>query len=231
MIYAFKNQTLDDHVRGMLDYWEKIKHRYLNCIIRALKAYSLELSPEEADEFMKMLIRLHDIGKASKIYQKHILEGESLRGFRHEFVSSYYSYKLIKKRWNNEKLAFIGALTIMLHHEPIIMGQITNMKKEELTAEVVLDKLGQFDGMVKDTERWLIENIGEDLKEPGSEELTRFVFEMSIKARHFPDSEKLRLIVGVVLIPLVMCDYAGAKEREGKAPKFAKVLEVEGYAL
>ena len=231
MIYAFKNQSLDEHIRGMLDYWEKIKHRYVTTIIRALNAYSLELSPEEADEFMKLLIKLHDIGKASKIYQKHILEDRSLKGFRHEVVSAYYAYRFIKKRWKNEKLAFIGALTIMLHHEPIVMGQITNLKKKELTAEVVLDKLRQFDGMVDETGKWLMKNIEESVKEPEKEELTRFVFELSIKARHFPDSEKLRLIIGVLLIPLVMCDYAGAKEREGKAPKFAEVLEVESYVL
>ena len=146
-------------------------------------------------------------------------------------VSTYYTYNLIEKLWKNEKLAFIGALTVMLHHEPIIMGQINNLKKKELTAEIVLDKLRQFDGMVDEIEEWLIKNVGESVKEPEKEELVRFVFEMSIKARHFPDSEKLRLIIGVLLIPIVMCDYAGAKKRESKAPKFAEVLKIESYVL
>lgn len=229
MIYAFKGQTIDDHVNKMLEYWNKIKYRYLHTIIRVLKAYGVELSHKDADEFMKILIKLHDIGKASKLYQDYIDGKRKLNGFRHELVSAYYTYHILKKLKNNEKLAFVGALIVMLHHEPIIMGQIRNLKKKELSAEVVLDRLRSFDGMVNELKNWLKQKIGVSINEPTKDEIIKFVFEMSVKSRHMPNSEKLRLIVGALLLPLVMCDYYGAKDREGEAPKFAEILEVESY--
>ncbi len=229
MIYAFKGQPLDCHVNKMLEYWDKIKYRYLHTVTRVLKAYGIELSHKDADEFMKILIKLHDVGKASKIYQDYIDGKRKLSGFRHELVSAYYAYHILKKFKNNEKLAFIGALTVMLHHEPIIMGQIRNLKKRELSAEVVLDRLRSFDGMVDELKDWLKQKVDIPVDEPTKDEIIRFVFEMSIKSRHMPNSEKLRLIVGALLLPLVMCDYYGAKDRKGEAPKFAEILEVEGY--
>jgi len=241
MIYAFNGKTLDNHVNKMLEYWDKIKYRYLHTITRVLKAYGIELGYKDADEFMEILIKLHDVGKASKLYQDYIDGKRKLNGFRHELVSAYYTYHILKKLKNNEKLAFVGALTVMLHHEPIIMGQIRNLKKRELSAEVVLDRLGSFDGMVDELKDWLKQKVGISIenvtnndgsnKESKKErdEIIRFVFEMSVKSRHMPNSEKLRLIIGALLLPLVMCDYYGAKDREGEAPKFAKILEVERY--
>lgn len=229
MIYAFKGQTLNDHVNKMLEYWDKIKYRYLYTIVRVLKAYGIELSHKDVDEFMRILIKLHDVGKASKLYQNYIDGKRELNGFRHELVSAYYTYHILKKLKNNEKLAFVGALTVMLHHEPIIMGQIRSLKKKELSAEVVLDRLRSFDGMVDELKDWLKQKVGISIYELTKDKIIRFVFEMSVKSRHMPNSEKLRFIVGALLLPLVMCDYQGARDREGEAPKFTEVLEVESY--
>ncbi|CAB3287749.1 CRISPR-associated endonuclease Cas3-HD [Methanocaldococcus lauensis] len=236
-ILAFKNQTLIEHVNDMIEYWEKIKYRYIKTIIRALEAWNINLDIEKADEFMKILIKLHDIGKASNIYQKALInDKEKLNGFRHELVSAYYTYYILLKKFGNKNLAFIGALTVMLHHEPIIIGQIRNLRKNELTAEVVLDKLKNFDGMVEGFEELIKKLIGDLIdvileNEPNKDNIIKFVVEMSVRARHMPNSEKLRFIVGTLLLPLVMCDYKGAESREGKAPKFAEVLEVESYDI
>ncbi|RLF81129.1 CRISPR-associated endonuclease Cas3'' [Thermococci archaeon] len=232
MILAFQGQSLDEHVAKMLKEWGRIKKRYLKTIQRSLKSLNTKLSEEQVDEFVKILIKLHDIGKASKIYQRHIKKEEKLEGFRHELVSAYYTYHILKEKFN-EKVALVGSLVVILHHEPILMGQITSIekKKKELTAEVVLDKLRKFDGMVEETEKWLAENVGIVVEEPKGGELIRFVFELSVRARHMPDSGKLRLVVGALLIPLVLCDYAGARDREGEAPKFAEVLGVEEYEV
>ncbi len=229
MIYAFKGQTLDDHVNKMLEYWDKIKYRYLHTIVRVLKAYGIELGYKDADEFMEILIKLHDVGKASKLYQDYIDGKRKLNGFRHELVSAYYTYYILKKLKNNEKLAFVGALVVMLHHEPIIMGQIRNLKKKELSAEVVLDRLRSFDGMIDELEDWLKQKVGISIDKPTKDKIIRLVLEMSVKSRHMPNSEKLRLVVGALLLPLVMCDYQGARDRAGEAPKFAEILEVESY--
>lgn len=116
------------------------------------------------------------------------------------------------------------------------MGQIRNLKKKELTAEVVLDKLKKFDGMIEDFEDLIKKLIGYSIgdiikNDSNKDDIIRFVIEMSVRARHTPNSEKLRFIVGTLLLPLVMCDYKGAESREGKAPKFAEVLEVESYVI
>ena len=236
-ILASKNQSLIDHVNDMIEYWKKIKHRYLKTIERALEALKIKLDTEKVDELMELLIKLHDIGKASKIYQRAIInDQEKLMGFRHELVSAYYAYHILLKKFEDKNLAFIGALTVMLHHEPIIMGQIRNLRKKELTAEVVLDKLKNFDGMVEGFEelikRLIGNSIGDIIKnEPNKEDIIRFVVEISVKARHTPNSEKFRFIVGTLLLPLVMCDYKGAEKREGRAPKFAEILEVESFVI
>ncbi len=236
-VLAFKNQSLIDHVNYMIEYWEKIKYRYLKTIKRVLEALNIKLDIEKVDEFMKILIKLHDIGKASKIYQRAIInDQEKLKGFRHELVSAYYAYHILLKKFEDRNLAFIGALTVMLHHEPIIMGQIRNLRKKELTAEVVLDKLKNFDGMVEGFEEIIKKLIGNSIgdiikNEPNKEDIIRFVIEMSVRARHTLNSEKLRFIVGTLLLPLVMSDYKGAESREGKAPKFAEILEVESYVI
>jgi len=61
-ILAFENQSLIDHVNDMIEYWEKIKYRYIKTIKRALEAWNIKLDIEKVDEFMKILIKLHDIG-------------------------------------------------------------------------------------------------------------------------------------------------------------------------
>ncbi|WP_297068797.1 CRISPR-associated endonuclease Cas3'' [Thermococcus sp.] len=229
---AFRGQTLEEHVEAMLSSWERVKSKYIPSIIRAMRAVRIELSEEEADRFMKTLIILHDIGKCSDIYQRHLENGEPLKGFRHELVSAYYAYKILKNMFK-EDTAFIGALVVMMHHEPILMGQIRSLDKEELSPEVVVDKLREFKGVVGGTGDFLRKMMSEHLDFtpnvplPSKDEILQHITMLSVLARHRPDSDGLRLVVGALLIPLVLCDYEGAKSREGEAPKFAEVLGVE----
>lgn len=241
-IWAYKGQTLQEHVNEMLKYWEEIKVRYIETIKRSLSSLDILLSEEEIDRLMKILIISHDVGKATKFYQEEKIEkNESIKGFRHELVSSYVTYEIIKHEFNlsndkKELLALISALAIMLHHEPILMGQIKEIKKEELSAEVVIDKLKTFNGFKKGIKDFFMNykqffknetNIIKITEETTSEKIRKNVFEMSIKARHFPYSPKLRFIVGTLLLPIVICDYKGAESREGPTSKFAEILKVE----
>ena len=231
-ILAFKGQPLEEHVEAMLQAWEEVKGKYIPSIIRTMKAYGTELGWDEADKLMKALIILHDSGKGARLYQDYLQDREKLRGFRHELVSAYYALKILPQFFD-EKTAFIGSLVVMLHHEPILMGQIANLDRDSLSAEVALDKLRNFDGVVLELDEFLRESfrkhLGADVDVPTAEaeEVVRTVVELSVKARHLPDAGKLRLIVGALLISLVLCDYKGAEEREGDAPKFAEVLEAE----
>ncbi|ASJ08819.1 CRISPR-associated protein [Thermococcus siculi] len=229
---AFRGQTLRQHVDAMLSAWESVKSKYIPSIIRAMRAVGIEFTEEDANRFMKAIIILHDTGKCSDVYQRHLKTGESLKGFRHELVSAYYAHGILKEIFN-EEVAFIGALVVMMHHEPILMGQIRSLDREELSPEVVLDKLRNFNGVVEDTEPFIKSMMKEKLgmipevPSPTREDVLGEVIRLSVLARHRPDSDKLRMVVGALLIPLVLCDYKGAEEREGEAPKFAEVLGVE----
>ncbi|MBP1912222.1 CRISPR-associated endonuclease Cas3'' [Thermococcus stetteri] len=231
-VLAFQGQTLGKHVEAMLKAWESVKEKYIPSIIRAMRAYGVELSRGDADRLMKALIILHDSGKETRLYQDYLAGKAKLSGFRHELVSAYYTLKILPQLFDG-KTAFIGSLVVMLHHEPILMGQISGLDRDSLSAEVALDKLRNFDGVVPELEEFLKESFREHLgveitvPEASSEEVVRAVVELSVRARHLPDAGRLRLIVGALLIPLVLCDYKGAEEREGETPKFAQVLEAE----
>lgn len=231
-LLAFKGQPLEEHVKGMLQAWDEVKGKYIPSIIRAMKAYGVKLGWDDADRLMRALIILHDSGKGARIYQDYLKSGEKLRGFRHELVSAYYALKILSQLFE-ERTAFVGSLVVMLHHEPILMGQIANLDRDSLSAEVALDKLRNFDGVVSELDEFLRKSFKKyldvDVEVPNAEtgEVVRTVVELSVKARHLPDAGKLRLIVGALLIPLVLCDYKGAEDREGETPKFAEVLEVE----
>jgi len=231
-ILAFKGQPLEKHVKAMTQAWDEVKGKYIPSIIRVMKAYGVELDWDEADRLMRALIILHDSGKGARLYQGYLRGGEKLRGFRHELVSAYYSLNILQQIFD-EKVAFVGSLAVMLHHEPILMGQVASLDRDSLSAEVALDKLRNFDGVVPELDEFLRksfrEYLGTNVEVPnaGAEEVVMAVIELSVKARHLPDAGKLRLIVGALLIPLVLCDYKGAEEREGETPKFAEVLEAE----
>ncbi|ASJ12047.1 CRISPR-associated endonuclease Cas3'' [Thermococcus thioreducens] len=231
-LLAFQGQTLRKHVNAMLNAWESVKGKYIPSIIRAMKAWGVELSREDADRLMKALIILHDSGKGAELYQDY-LEGKArLSGFRHELVSAYYALKILPQIFD-EKTAFVGSLVVMLHHEPILMGQVANLDRDSLSAEVALDRLKNFDGVVPELNEFLENSFREHLGveitvlSASPDEVVRAVVELSVRARHLPDAGRLRLIVGALLIPLVLCDYKGAEEREGETPKFAEVLEAE----
>ncbi|AMM53709.1 CRISPR-associated endonuclease Cas3'' [Pyrococcus kukulkanii] len=231
---AFRGQTLERHVEVMLKAWDEVKARYIPSIIRALKAYNIELDEKKADRLMRALIILHDTGKGAQIYQDHLHKGINLEGFRHELVSAYYARELLRQVFD-DRTSFIGALTVMLHHEPILMGQISILDRDELSPEAALDKLRKFDGVVPELEPFLKEmfekHLGIEIKVPEADlnAILRTIVELSVRARHIPDSNRMRLLVGALLIPLVLCDYRGAEEREGETPKFAKVLEAEWF--
>ena len=231
-LLAFQGQTLGKHVEVMLKAWESVKEKYIPSIIRAMRAYGVELNREDVDRLMKALIILHDSGKGVRLYQDYLAGKAKLSGFRHELVSAYYALKILPRIFD-EKIAFIGSLVVMLHHEPILMGQIAELDRDSLSAEVALDKLRNFDGVVPELEEFLkesfMEHLGVEITVPEAfpEEVVRAVVELSVRARHLPEAGRFRLIVGALLIPLVLCDYKGAEEREGETPKFAEVLKAE----
>ncbi len=232
MIMAARGQTLDEHIDLMLECWERRKGRYIHSIKRLLSSLGIEMELRQIEDLMKLLIILHDVGKASGIYQRYLSGGERLEGFRHELVSAHYTYDSLLP--SGRELSEIGALTVMMHHEPILMSQSLRLERSELSAEVVMDKLRKFDGVLPSLDGWLRRRLSSirhlNISVPGhptKEEVVETVYRLSVRARHMPDAPRLRMVVGGLLIPLVVCDYEGASGREGDPPAFRRILEVE----
>ncbi|MEM3928204.1 MAG: CRISPR-associated endonuclease Cas3'' [Archaeoglobaceae archaeon] len=234
-IYAYKGQSLKEHVESMLKAWEIAKKKYISSIARVMSSENIKISHSEVDRFMKSLIILHDTGKGAKIYQENIETGE-FRGFRHELLSAFYTKEILEQIFDRKK-AFIGALVVMIHHEPILMGQIENIQKEELSPEVIVDKLRNFNGVVPALKDFIVDsfkdflNVSVNVPDVDLDALMQTVMELSVRARCLPNSDRLRVVVGCILLPLVLCDYKGAEERGGEAPEFSKVLELEWVGL
>lgn len=236
MIYAHENQTMLEHVRSMLDAWEKVKNKYINSILRVLKSMT-EISRDDVDELMRSLIILHDTGKGAKIYQQNI-KSKSFGGYRHELLSAYYTKKILEQIFDDKKIALIGALTVMIHHEPILMGFIEKIHRDHLSAELILDRLKNFDGVVPELKNYIADSFISFLNicsirvpDVDVDSLLRTVMELSVRARSSPDSDRLRLVVGTILLPLVLCDYEGSTERGGNVPAFYEVLRRELVGL
>ncbi len=234
-IYAYKGQNLREHVESMLKAWEITRRKYIPSIARVMSSYNIKINHSEVDRFMKSLIILHDTGKGAKIYQENIETGK-FHGFRHELLSAFYTREILEQIFDR-KTAFIGALVVMIHHEPILMGQVESIQKEELSPEVIVDKLRNFDGIVPALKDFIVDsfkdvlNISVNVPDVDLDALLQTVMELSVKARCLPSSDKLRLVVGCILLPLVLCDYKGAEGRGGEVPKFSKVLELEWIGL
>lgn len=234
-IYAYKNQTMKEHVESMLKAWEIAKRKYVPSIARVMSSENIKINHLEVDKFMRSLIVLHDTGKGAKIYQTGIETGE-FHGFRHELLSAFYTKDILEQLFDR-KTAFLGAMVVMLHHEPILMGQVERIHREELSPEVIVDKLKNFDGVVPALKDFIFDSFKDLLKvsvnvpDVDLDALLQTVMELSVRARCLPSSDKLRLVVGCILLPLVLCDYRGAEGRGGEAPEFSKVLELEWVGL
>ncbi|MDW7989954.1 MAG: CRISPR-associated endonuclease Cas3'' [Archaeoglobaceae archaeon] len=234
-IYAYKDQTMKEHVESMLKAWEMAKRKYVSSIKRTIKSENINMNDLEVDKFMKSLIILHDTGKGAKIYQHNIEKG-GFHGFRHEMLSAFYTKKILEQIFDR-KTAFIGSLVVMIHHEPILMGQIEKIHKEELSPEVIVDKLKEFNGVIPSLKDFIVSSFKDKLNfevkvpEVNLGALLQTVMELSVKARGLPNVDRLRLVVGCILLPLVLCDYKGAERRGGEMPEFSKVLELEWVGL
>lgn len=230
-LLSYKGQTMKRHIELMLNAWKIVKRRYISSIARVMKSEEIYINYSDVDKFMKSLIILHDTGKGAKVYQRSIETGEP-HSFRHEFLSAFYTKNILEQIFDR-KIAFIGALVVMIHHEPILMGHIERIYKRELTPEVIIDNIKKFNGIAPALSDFILnsfkDNLGIEVRVPevDSDKILQIILELSVKARCLPNSDKIRLIVGCTLLPLVLCDYKGAEEREGKIPKFSKVLEYE----
>lgn len=246
MIYAYRgestSQSYEEHIEDMLKCWEKIRRKYQRTLERILN-----LNAEKIDLLVKAMIILHDSGKCTEFYQDVISRNEAVRRYRHEIVSAYLAYKLLKNVVEEPYLSVISA-AILLHHEPILMGCVSTQREKGIT---LTDIRGRIEYPRTDYE------AGEKAKtlHPEFREVFRYLFDKHLDVKLNPDvdeidpddlvetlgrvialtslcgddswRQEMRGMVALLLYILVVCDYYGSKNRGGDEPKFAREIEWE----
>lgn len=248
MIYAYRGvnsaeaQSYEMHIGNMIECWEKIKRKYQKTFERILK-----LNAENIDFLVKAMIVLHDSGKCTVFYQDAISRDETIGRYRHEIISAYLTYKLLKNVVEEPYLSVISA-TILLHHEPILMGCVSTQREKGVT---LTDIRGRVEYPRKGCE------ASEEAKtlHPEFKELFKYLFDKYLDAKLNPDideidpdelvetigrvialtslcgddswRQEMRSMVALLLYILVVCDYYGSRDRGGDEPRFAREMEWE----
>lgn len=118
----------EKHVISMLCAWEEsFKAAYVKVLSRIFHT-----TIQEIDKIVKSVIILHDTGKLFIKYQTTLMkEGAiiSRADYRHELVSASFAVISLSK----SELTYIMSGAILLHHEPILMGQISRYAEPHLT--------------------------------------------------------------------------------------------------
>ncbi len=240
-------ETLEKHIDDVISCWETIKkcNRYpIKRIMQKItgKTYGID----EIDDIMKTALLFHDAGKASVNYQEYLMKKMSknketgLHGYRHELISSYIVYNYIESlSGRNEKDSLIIALAVMLHHEPILMDQLQYLRTEVLNADVFFNDLLAYSGMHPNTNELFnkalrkheLPPINFDISSINKKDILKTLTAISVRARNYPDYKHIRLAVGSILIPIVLCDYKVAKNRKGKTSMYMKEIVEVNYCV
>jgi len=123
-----REELYEKHVNDMLDLWRgRFRNTYLPTLSRML-----QLDRDYIDDLVEVAIILHDVGKLYVGYQR-ALRGEradiSRAEYRHEIVSASLTPFVLPA--GEERYVSGGA--ILLHHEPILMGQVSRYAEPYLT--------------------------------------------------------------------------------------------------
>jgi len=227
-------ETLYEHTLRILDVWDKCVARYyLRALTRVLG--------DKARLLMDIALLMHDTGKLVSAYA----EPRYRRFYRHEIVSAYYTYKMLKslniasnKLVSNE-YEYIIPLTVLLHHEPGILGKyageigeryVTFSTIKAMLEDIPSDKLKP----IRDStfERLICDRIGQHntnvnncmssldqvLSSINHANIESTLKNLLAKALHSDVSRRfvMRTKVAAVLHPLVLSDslaaYLGRKD-------------------
>ncbi|MEM4291994.1 MAG: hypothetical protein QXR50_04680, partial [Archaeoglobaceae archaeon] len=121
------------HIELLLDNWiNRLEPKYLPSILRVCKKVDPSIDQDTLKGLINSMLIFHDVGKLTDIYEA----GKGVGDFRHEFTSAYVYHLCLQgilNKVNYElKTAAVGA--VLLHHEPILMGQVGQIHEEKLTA-------------------------------------------------------------------------------------------------
>lgn len=127
------DEPMEEHLRSMLELWDRKYSKYYSA---ALHRLFKPRNCHEVDKIVSSAIILHDVGKLTHNYQAYLKMKEkereghaSLRYYRHEFISAAVSLLVLERyEWR-----YIVSGAIILHHEPILMGQTYELGERYVT--------------------------------------------------------------------------------------------------
>lgn len=239
-LLSYEGECFVGHTLACLNEWEKIKPKYGKALARVLN-----LSRSDADKVVSTAVALHDVGKLAVPYQKALISDE-YRGlkadFRHELVSAYVVHEALKPCGF---VALISAGATMLHHEPILLGQIVRAGERAITVTdlrrrflATLRRLGASSMEFADGSAGVVSSICERINVaielPASVEVSEIVSVLRRvieRLRNVGTPEfrnQIRLRVAALQHVIVLCDYRSAGLRGHTDERFFAKLMREG---
>lgn len=117
MRFSWRDELIEDHVEQMLKLWKEV---YCKVYAAPLKRIFKRSGIVDVDALVACSVIMHDVGKLTRLYQQHLVERLSLRGYRHEVLSSAITEIVFSRfPWSN----YVSA-AVLLSHEPILLGQV-----------------------------------------------------------------------------------------------------------
>jgi CRISPR-associated endonuclease Cas3-HD len=224
MIFTYKGEKLENHIKGMLMAWNSLSSRYNSMLGYRLKTLLDNKEPPlSADRTMRAIIILHDVGKCIPLYQAFVQRGKDLGGYRHEIVSAYIAQRWLSQGEIPEHYRTLVTLSVLLTHEAILFnrlertrlhsftGCIEDMIFRERETEILAEAHEIICGFMKN-------EVGLECKLPYiiyRTEVNKCIEDFIARVQMFSGDfmHKLRVSYTPFLMLLKLCDYKAASER------------------
>ncbi len=207
-------ECIFDHILSMLEQWQHIRSLHLPTLTRLSRQLDSSITSQDTNSLMGNIIIFHDAGKLTSFYKEGKTEP------RHEFISAYLFYDYLRLHSYTDDLKLLLTGVVLLHHEPILLGQLERSEEPHLTSTELWRQMEEIktwqylEGIKSFLSHFL--NGAYQPKEPGNpEEICSFLSDTILYLRHaggFEEKARRRLILGAWLSPLVVLDYFSAKE-------------------
>jgi len=120
--YAYKGQSLVDHIVGCLDILESFLHVNPNYVwivyLRLLSAGVDVVEPRNIRDILRLGVVVHDLGKAYRHYQENVEKyGGGFEG--HEILSAVSCYKILGTLEVREQLKVLLLVAVLNHHQAL----------------------------------------------------------------------------------------------------------------
>jgi len=225
--YAYKDQSLVDHMIGCLNKLESFLHanpNYTRIVYARLLSAGVDTAkPEAIEDMLRLGVAVHDLGKAYMHYQENIeRHGGGFEG--HEILSAVSCYKILKMLENREPLRVLLLIAVLNHHQAL-RESIPKLLGDEMDLSIEKVKHVARAGLCNS-----VSNLEPILKEFGltvegvfAKNYSEFqVLVQKLRGllrfflyRNFNENRKWLKLHGLLTFPIVLADNLDAHEKRG----------------